>query len=76
MLASQVPEDEEPMNTTVVDEVGSTQVITSRGRVDGELQQRPGHPVPGQGGCHIRACDTLFAGEAVVLVCFSFIKIL
>ena len=29
MLASQVPEDEEPMNTTVVDEVGSTQVITS-----------------------------------------------
>ena len=29
VLASQVPEDEEPMNTTVVDEVGSTQVITS-----------------------------------------------
>ena len=29
MLASQVREDEEPMNTTVVDEVGSTQVITS-----------------------------------------------
>ena len=29
MLASQVPEDEEPMNTTVVDEVGSAQVITS-----------------------------------------------
>ena len=29
VLASQVPEDEEPMNTTVDDEVGSTQVITS-----------------------------------------------
>ena len=29
VLASQVPEDQEPMNTTVVDEVGSTQVITS-----------------------------------------------
>ena len=29
VLASQMPEDEEPMNTTVVDEVGSTQVITS-----------------------------------------------
>ena len=29
VLASQVPGDEEPMNTTVVDEVGSTQVITS-----------------------------------------------
>ena len=29
VLASQVPEDGEPMNTTVVDEVGSTQVITS-----------------------------------------------
>ena len=29
VLASQVPENEEPMNTTVVDEVGSTQVITS-----------------------------------------------
>ena len=29
MLAEAVPEDEEPMNTTVVNEVGSTQVITS-----------------------------------------------
>ena len=29
VLASRVPEDEEPMNTTVVDEVGSTPVITS-----------------------------------------------
>jgi len=29
VLASQVPEDEEPMNTTVVDEVGSAQVIAS-----------------------------------------------
>ena len=29
VLASQVPEDEEAINTTVVDEVGSTQVITS-----------------------------------------------
>ena len=29
VLAEAVPEDEEPMNTTVVDEVGSTQVITS-----------------------------------------------
>ena len=29
VLASQVPEDVEPMNTTVVDEVGSTQVIKS-----------------------------------------------
>ena len=29
MLASQVPEDEEPMNTTVIDEAGSTQVIAS-----------------------------------------------
>ena len=29
VLASQVPEDGEPMNTTVVDKVGSTQVITS-----------------------------------------------
>ena len=29
VLASQVPEDEEPMNTTVAREVGSTQVITS-----------------------------------------------
>ena len=41
VLASQVPEDEEPMNTTVVDEVGSTRGIPEKpDRGDQETEGR------------------------------------